>query len=69
LGYTFKYFNVFVGAGDGWHTSDGDFGLCNIGIGTSKEVKITDSYSLPVSGSVVLNPEREEFNIVVGISF
>ena len=69
LGYAFKNFNVFVGAGDGWHTSNGNFNLCNIGIGTSKEVKITDSYSLPVSGSVVLNPEKEQFNIVVGISF
>ncbi len=69
LGYGFKNLDVFVGAGNGWHTSDGEFGLCNIGIGTSKDIKITDSYSLPVSGQVVLNPERKEFNIVVGISF
>ncbi len=67
--YAFKHFDVFVGAGDGWHTSDGDFMVCNIGIGTSKEVKITDSYSLPVFGQVVVNPEKEEYNIVVGISF
>lgn len=69
LGYAFKYFDVFVGAGDGWHTSDGEFNLCNVGIGTSKEVKITDSYSLPLFGQVVLNTEKEEFNIVVGVSF
>jgi len=69
LGYAFEHFDVFVGAGDGWHTSDGEFGLCNIGIGTSKDIKITESYSLPVFGQVILNPEKEEFNLVVGISF
>lgn len=69
LGYGFEYFDIFVGAGDGWHTSDGEFGLCNIGIGTSKEVKITDSYSMPIFGQVIVNPEKETFDVVVGISF
>jgi len=60
--------DLFVGAGDGWHTPDGEFGVCNVGIGTSKEVTMTDSFSLPVSGSVILNPTTEQFFIVVGIS-
>ena len=30
-GYAFKHFNIFAGAGDGWHTSDGKFALCNVG--------------------------------------
>ncbi|MBN2523801.1 MAG: hypothetical protein JXB24_11050 [Bacteroidales bacterium] len=68
-GYSFGNFNIFLGAGDGWHTTDGEFNICNIGIGTSKEIKITENFSLPVSGQVVLNPEAEEFNLVVGISF
>ena len=68
-GYTFKYFNLFVGAGDGWHTSDGNFALCNVGLGTSKTIKLTDSFSIPVSGQVILNPEREQLFIVVGFSF
>ncbi len=42
--YAFKHFNIFLGAGDGWHTSDGDFAICNVGIGTTKEIKITDSF-------------------------
>src|SRR4030042_148948 len=66
-GYHFGSFNVFAGAGDGWHTSDGKFGLCNVGIGTGKEIKITESYSVPVSGSIILNPEREQFYVVVGL--
>lgn len=68
-GYAFKYFNIFVGAGDGWHTSDGEFNLCNLGIGTSKEIRITDTFSIPVNGQVILNPEKEQLFVVVGFSF
>jgi hypothetical protein len=67
-GYAFKYFNLFLGAGDGWHTSDGEFAVCNIGIGTSKEIKITDTFSIPVNGQVILNPEKEQLYLVVGFS-
>ena len=67
-GYDFSTFNIFVGAGDGWHTSDGEFGLCNVGIGTSKEIKITEDFSVPVSGSIILNPEQEQFYVVIGFS-
>lgn len=74
LGYSFTNIDVFIGAGNGWHTTykdNGDdvFAVCNIGIGTSKEVKVTDNYSIPVFGSVSLNPDRKQFNIVAGISF
>lgn len=68
LDYAFEYFNVFVGAGDGWHTASGNFNVCNVGIGTSKEVKISESFSLPVFGQVILNPNSESYHIVVGIS-
>jgi hypothetical protein len=67
-GYAFKYFNIFLGAGDGWHTSDGDFAICHMGIGTSKVIKITDTFSIPVNGQVILNPEREQLYLVVGFS-
>lgn len=73
LGYGFKNVNLFVGAANGWLTAeeegeDDTFDVVNIGIGTSKEIQITDSFSLPVSGSVHLNPNSEQFMIVVGIS-
>ena len=68
-GYDFGNFNIFLGAGDGWHTEDGDFQICNIGIGTSKEIKITDTFSLPISGQVVVNPDTEQLFVVVGFSF
>ena len=74
--YGFKDFSIGLGAGEGQYTwrenEDGTyedgFGVCNINIGTSQEVKLTESYSLPVSGSVVLNPTTGGFYITVGIS-
>jgi hypothetical protein len=67
-GYAFKNFNVSVGAGDGWHTSDTEFNVCHIAVGTSKTISITDKFSLPVSGSVILNPQKEQLFLVVGFS-
>ena len=67
-GYSFKSVSLFVGAGDGQYTSDSNFNVCNVGISTSKEIKVTDDFSIPVSGSVILNPSTEGFFIVVGIS-
>ncbi len=60
--------DIALGAGDGAYTVDGEFTVCNISVGTSKEIKLTDSFSLPLSGAIVLNPSSEQFNIVVGIS-
>ena len=67
-GYSAGGADLFVGAGDGWHSTDGDFALVNLGIGTSKMIEITDSFSLPLSGSVIFNPDSEQFYIVAGIS-
>jgi hypothetical protein len=68
-GYAFTSFSLFAGAGSGWHTSDGKFNLCNVGLGTTKEIKLTDSFSIPVSGQVIINPDREQLFLVVGFSF
>ena len=68
-GYSFTNLDLFLGAGNGWHTSDGKFNVCNMGIGTSKEIILTEKFSIPVSGQIILNPEREQLYIVVGFSF
>ena len=68
-GYSFSVADVFLGAGDGWHSSDGDFALVNIGATASKEIEITDTFSLPLFGSVILNPDSEQFYILAGVSF
>ena len=68
-GYSFGEVDLFAGAGDGWHTTNGDFALVNVGLGTSKYIAITDKFSLPISGAIILNPNTEQFFIVAGISF
>ena len=68
-GYSFEHFGIHVGAGDGWHTTDGEFMVCNIGITSSKEISITENFSLPVSGALIWNPQSEQFHVVVGVSF
>ena len=68
-GLSFGSVNIFAGAGDGWHSMDGDFALVNVGLATTKEIKITDSFSIPLTGAAILNPDTEQFYIVVGISF
>jgi len=69
LGYSFDKFDVFVGAGNGWHTLNGDFQVCNIGLTSTKELKFSEKFSLPVSGSVIFNPNTEILHIVGTISF
>ena len=67
-GYTFSNFNVSIGAGDGWHTADTEFNICHIAIGTTKTIAVTDKFSVPVTGSVILNPDKKQLFVVVGFS-
>ena len=68
-GYSFSNFNLLLGAGNGWHTSDGKFAVCNVGIGTSRAISLSETLSIPVTGQVIINPEREQLYVVVGVSF
>ncbi|MGD8780789.1 MAG: hypothetical protein PVH88_17725 [Ignavibacteria bacterium] len=68
VGYSFPNFSVFFGIGDGWHSSDTEMQVVNVGLSTSKEVKISDELTIPVSGAIVLNPDAEQFFVVVGFS-
>jgi hypothetical protein len=82
--YSFKYFDAFVGGGNGWHTwtdkeitdADGNvtgsedaWGFTNIGISSSKEIAITDKYSLPLFVQASINPNHKQYYVVVGVSF
>lgn len=72
-GFTAGPVDITLGGGNGQYSfedpgKDDKFSISNIGIGTSKEIKITDSFSLPVSGSIILNPSTEQLYVVVGIS-
>ena len=43
-------------------------GVINLGITGSKEIKITDKFSLPVNASLITNPQAEDIFLVFGIS-
>ncbi len=68
-GYSFKYFGVHVGAGDGWHTTTGNFEVVNIGLTAAKEIQITDKFSLPVSWSSYLEPANGAVSCSRWLSF
>jgi hypothetical protein len=67
-GYSFGSVDLGLGAGDGQYTDDGEFNVCNIMVGTSKDIEITEKFTLPVSGAVILNPSTGGFFITVGLS-
>jgi hypothetical protein len=64
-------FNAFVGGvfadKGGYYLTDGA-GIINVGVGGSKEIKITDSYSLPVNAALIFNPDAGDMYITFGIS-
>jgi hypothetical protein len=60
--------NLLAGAGNGWYTSDNKFRLCNLGINSTRLLRITDSFSLPLLGTLILNPASGQFFIVAGIT-
>lgn len=45
------------------------FAVCDVSLGVSKEVKITDSFSLPLFAKATWNPRTEGAYFVAGISF
>lgn len=61
-------FGIFAGAGNGWYTPDNKFNLCNVGVSASKELKITDNFTIPLTGSLILNPATEQLFLVALIS-
>ncbi len=65
--------SVFVGATPGSEDTPDyygaeDFSVINLGVSASKEIKITDSFSIPAFVSYILNPKAEISHVVFGIS-
>jgi uncharacterized protein (TIGR02001 family) len=64
---------VFAGAAAGSSENPAYYGtkkfnFINLGIKVSKEIKLTESFSLPVYGSFILNPNMEISYMVIGIT-
>ena len=45
------------------------FAVCDVSLGASKDIKITDSFSLPLFAKATWNPRSEGAYFVVGLSF
>jgi len=54
--------------GTDYYGTDG-FSVCDLSLGASKEIKITDSYSTSIFAKATFNPTTEKFYATVGISF
>jgi hypothetical protein len=71
--YSFKLFNLFLGAGNGWLTYDPEtnlsrFNICNLGLEVSRTIKITETFHVPVLGQIIFNPDREQLFVVAGFT-
>ena len=75
--YSFKRADIFMGfnlstpdksKGETGYYGD-TFGVVNLGITSTKEIKISDSYNLPLSVSLITNPQAQKIYLVAGFSF
>ena len=71
--YPFKIQSVDLGFSVGltpWESIYAeDFSVIHVGLKAAKDIKITDSFSLPIFGEVMANPRSEDIFFVFGVSF
>ena len=65
---------VFCGAAGGSHEnpdaySTEEFALINVGVSAERSVKMSESFSLPLSMAFILNPNEEISYLVAGVRF
>lgn len=68
-GLSFDYFSLFMGAGNGWHTDEGSLNICNLGLEVSHSIEVTQRFSVPVTGGLIFNPDKEQMFVVAGFAF
>ncbi len=77
ISYDFQYFTLFTGANltkpdtnigeSGYYGNSA--GIVNLGIKTVRDIKITENFSLPLSVSLITNPQAEKIYLIAGFSF
>ena len=60
--------NLFVGFTPNEGLYGNTMGVVNVGISSKKDVKITDSFSLPVKTSIITNPQTSNIYFVLGLT-
>lgn len=67
-GYAFDKVSVFLGAGNNVYSTDSKFAVVNMGASVVKEIKMTDSFTLPLKATAIFNPKSRQFFFVAGIT-
>ncbi len=69
LGYTIRNISLFIGVTpmEGFYGSKA--GIVNAGISAKKNIKITDSFSLPIQAALITNPQKQNIFLVFGFTF
>lgn len=72
--YAAKHFSPFVALtpgdgyyGDGYGGATG-FGIVNVGFLTTKKLKLSENFSLPLKAKLYLNPQKEDIYLVFSIT-
>lgn len=60
--------NVFLGITPTEGLYGDDFGVVNLGLTVTKEIKFSDSFSMPVTSGLIFNPQEENSFFVFGFS-
>ena len=72
LSYTFNFsqhaLKIFAGATPFTGFYGTDFSVVFVGLTGSKEIEITEKFSLPVFATFAINPQTEEYFVVLGLS-
>lgn len=77
LAYAFKYFDAFMGFnltspdkdnGESGYYGD-SFGVVNLGISATREIKFSEKFSLPLYVALITNPQKEKIYMVAGFKF
>lgn len=61
--------NLFLGGTPAKGLYHTEAGIVNVGFSTSKNLKITDSFELPVKGTFAVNPAAKDVFFVIGLTF
>lgn len=77
ISYSFKKIDLFLGTNltsverdKGESGFYGDYiGIVNLGVSSTKEIEITEKFSLPLTVSLITNPQAQKIFLVAGFSF
>ncbi len=71
--YKGKQFDIFAGGvtgkSDFYYNTKNQFSFYNVGAKVMREIKITNDFSVPMSGTVIVNPTMEKVYFILTMSF